>query len=128
LISSSHSAVEGGEDEARAMLGTMARDHVERLVELLASMNVPELMKCARSLEEFAPDYAQVLDELAGLLVRVAMKQSVADFEAMICTRPSCWSGRRSALARRRSAVLSDGDHRDGAIWRWRPIRARGLR
>src|ERR1700742_2623764 len=70
-----------GEDEARAMLGTISRDHVERLAELLASLNIPELMKCARSLEEFAPDYAQVLDELSGLLVRVAMKQTVADFE-----------------------------------------------
>src|SRR5690348_14887455 len=70
-----------GEAEARAMLGTISRDHVERLAELLASMNIQELMQCARSLEEFAPDYAQVLDELAGLLVRVAMKQTVSDFE-----------------------------------------------
>ena len=70
-----------GEAEARAMLGTISRDHVERLAELLASMNIQELMQCARSLEEFAPDYAQVLDELAGLLVRVAMKQTVSDYE-----------------------------------------------
>ena len=70
-----------GEEEARAMLGTISRDHVERLAELLASMNVQELIQCARSLEEFAPDYAQVLDELSGLLVRVAMKQAVSDFE-----------------------------------------------
>ena len=70
-----------GEAEARAMLGTIARDHVVRLAELLASLDVPELMRCAQSLEEFAPDYAQLLDELAGLLVRVAMKQAVADFE-----------------------------------------------
>jgi DNA polymerase-3 subunit gamma/tau len=70
-----------GEEEARAMLGTISRDHVERLAELLASLNVPELMQCARALEEFAPDYAQVLDELAGLLVRVGMKQTVSDFE-----------------------------------------------
>ena len=70
-----------GEEEARAMLGTIARDHVERLAELLGAMNVPELVKCARSLEEFAPDYAQVLEELAGLLVRVAMKQAVSDYE-----------------------------------------------
>jgi DNA polymerase-3 subunit gamma/tau len=70
-----------GEEEARAMLGTISRDHVERLAELLASMNVQELVQCARSLEEFAPDYAQVLDELSGLLVRVAMKQTVSDFE-----------------------------------------------
>ena len=44
-------------------------------------MNVPELLSCARSLEEFAPDYAQVLDELASLFVRIAMKQAVSDFE-----------------------------------------------
>ena len=70
-----------GEEEARAMLGTIARDHVERLAELLGAKNVPELVKCARSLEEFAPDYAQVLEELAGLLVRVAMRQTVSDYE-----------------------------------------------
>ena len=70
-----------GEAEARAMLGTIARDHVVRLAELLAAMDVPGLMRCAQSLEEFAPDYAQLLDELSGLLVRVAMKQAVPDFE-----------------------------------------------
>src|SRR5215475_2164815 len=69
------------EAEARAMLGTIARDHVVRLAELLGAMNVPELLSCARSLEEFAPDYAQVLDELASLFVRIAMKQAVSDFE-----------------------------------------------
>ena len=69
------------EAEARAMLGTIARDHVVRLAELLAALDVPELMSCVRSLEEFAPDYAQLLDELAGLLVRVAMKQAVPEFD-----------------------------------------------
>src|SRR5882757_8186865 len=70
-----------GEEEARAMLGTIARDHVVRLAELLGAMDVPGLLSCARSLEEFAPDYAQVLDELASLFVRIAMKQAVSDFE-----------------------------------------------
>ncbi|MFL6599957.1 MAG: DNA polymerase III subunit gamma/tau [Steroidobacteraceae bacterium] len=70
-----------GEEEARAMLGTIARDHVVRLADLLGAMNVPELLSCARSLEEFAPDYGQVLDELASLFVRIAMKQAVNDFE-----------------------------------------------
>ncbi|MBS0421071.1 MAG: DNA polymerase III subunit gamma/tau [Proteobacteria bacterium] len=70
-----------GEEEARAMLGTIARDHVVRLAELLGAMNVPELLSCARSLEEFSPDYAQVLDELSSLFVRIAMKQAVSDFE-----------------------------------------------
>jgi len=69
------------EEQARAMLGTIARDHVVRLAERLAAMDVPELLGCARSLEEWAPDYAQVLDELASLLVRVAMKQALPDYE-----------------------------------------------
>ena len=69
------------EDEARAMLGTVARDHVVRLAELLAALAVPDLMRFVQSLEEWAPDYAQLLDELASLLVRVAMKQTVSDFE-----------------------------------------------
>jgi DNA polymerase III subunit gamma/tau len=70
-----------GEEEARAMLGTIARDHVVRLADLLGAMNVPELLRCAQSLEEWAPDYAQVLDELASLFVRIAMKQAVSEFE-----------------------------------------------
>ena len=70
-----------GEAEARAMLGTVARDHVIRLAELLAAADAAELMRYARSLEEWAPDYAQLLDELAALLARVAMKQVVADYE-----------------------------------------------
>jgi DNA polymerase-3 subunit gamma/tau len=70
-----------GEAEARAMLGTLARDHVVRIAELLAAANTAELLRCAQSLEEFAPDYAQVLDELAALLVRVGFKQALPDYE-----------------------------------------------
>ena len=88
-----------GEEEARAMLGTISRDHVERLAELLAAMNVQELMQCARSLEEFAPDYAQVLDELAGLLVRVAMKQTVGNFEGDDLYAPELLERLAQALA-----------------------------
>ena len=39
-------------------------------------------MQYAQSLEQWAPDYAQVLDELASLLVRVATKQVVSDYES----------------------------------------------
>jgi DNA polymerase-3 subunit gamma/tau len=70
-----------GESEARAMLGTVARDHVVRILELLARGESAELLRCAQSLEGFAPDYAQVLDALAGLLVRVGLRQTVASFE-----------------------------------------------
>ena len=70
-----------GESEARAMLGSVARDHVVRLLELLGRGDSAELLRCAQSLEEFAPDYAQVLDALAGLLVRVGLRQAVGGYE-----------------------------------------------
>jgi DNA polymerase III subunit gamma/tau len=69
-----------GEAEARAMLGTVARDHVVQLAEHLASADAQALMHAARGLEEWAPDYAQVLEELAALLARIALRQSIADF------------------------------------------------
>jgi DNA polymerase-3 subunit gamma/tau len=69
-----------GEAEARAMLGTIARDQVVRFAELLCEQDGSGLMQAARALEEFAPDYAQVLDELAGLLARVALKQAIEDY------------------------------------------------
>jgi DNA polymerase-3 subunit gamma/tau len=69
-----------GEAETRAMLGTVARDHVVRLVELLAAGDAAELAQFARSLEEWAPDYAQLLDELGALLARIALRQVVPDF------------------------------------------------
>ncbi|MHB8812321.1 MAG: DNA polymerase III subunit gamma/tau [Steroidobacteraceae bacterium] len=70
-----------GEAEARAMLGTLARDHVLQLAERLATADAAELLRHAQSLEEWAPDYAQVLDELASLLARIALKQVVKDFD-----------------------------------------------
>jgi DNA polymerase III subunit gamma/tau len=69
------------EAEARAMLGTIPRDHVVRLAELLAAGDASELLRGAQSLEEFAPDYAQVLDELAALLVRIGLRQAVHGYE-----------------------------------------------
>ena len=70
-----------GEPEARAMLGTIARDHVVRLAELLGGGDAAAILAAARSLDEFAPDYAQLLDELASLLVRIAVKQVLPQFE-----------------------------------------------
>lgn len=70
-----------GEAEARAMLGTVARDHVVQLAERLAAADAAELMRFAQSLEQWAPDYAQLLDELASLLTRIAIKQVASDYE-----------------------------------------------
>ena len=74
-------AGKAGEAEARAMLGTVSHDHVVRITEALAGADPSEVLRCAQALEEFAPDHAQVLDELAALLVRVALRQAVADYD-----------------------------------------------
>jgi DNA polymerase-3 subunit gamma/tau len=70
------------EESTRAMLGTIARDHVEKLGELLAAGDASALLQYAKTLEQWSPDYAQVLDELASLLVRVATKQAVSDYDS----------------------------------------------
>jgi DNA polymerase-3 subunit gamma/tau len=70
----------GGKVEARAidaMLGTIDRSHVLRLLSALASANGNELLGEADRLEELAPDYAAVLDELLAALQRLAVLQLV---------------------------------------------------
>jgi DNA polymerase-3 subunit gamma/tau len=69
------------EEDARSMLGTVARDHVLRAADLLAAGSPAALLDFARSLDEFSPDYAQLLEQLAALLERVALKQLVPGYE-----------------------------------------------
>jgi DNA polymerase III subunit gamma/tau len=69
------------EVDARAMLGTVARDHVLRLAELLIGGDGAALLLYADSLDELSPDYAQLLEQLATLFERVALKQIVASYE-----------------------------------------------
>jgi DNA polymerase-3 subunit gamma/tau len=68
-----------GEAEARAMLGTVDRGQVVELVRRLAAGDGAALITFARSLEQWAPDHAQLLDALAGLLARIALCQVVPD-------------------------------------------------
>src|SRR5258705_1227618 len=70
------------EAEARAMLGAVTRDHVERIAALLASGDAPALLAAAEALDEFAPDYGQILDQLAALLERVALQQLLPEYAA----------------------------------------------
>jgi DNA polymerase-3 subunit gamma/tau len=69
------------EQGARAMLGTIDRQHVARLAKALAGGDAAGLLETARSLEEFSPDYGQVLDDLAALLTRVALRQLLSTSE-----------------------------------------------
>jgi DNA polymerase III subunit gamma/tau len=69
------------EADARAMLGTVHREQVQRVVELLAAGDPAALLDYARSFDELSPDYAQLLDQVAALLERIALKQLVPGFE-----------------------------------------------
>jgi DNA polymerase III subunit gamma/tau len=65
------------EADARSMLGTVDRQQVVQLVRLLAAQDMDGLLALARSLEQWSPDYLQMLDELTSLLARVALHQAV---------------------------------------------------
>jgi DNA polymerase-3 subunit gamma/tau len=67
------------EADARAMLGTVDRQHVVQLVERLAAHDARGLFDTIAAIDEFAPDYGQLLDEIASLLQKVALRQAVPD-------------------------------------------------
>jgi DNA polymerase-3 subunit gamma/tau len=59
------------------MLGSIDRGHVTRLVELLAERDGATLLDEISSLDEMAPDYGAVLEELMTVLQRIAVAQLV---------------------------------------------------
>ncbi len=65
------------EADARAMLGTVDRRQVLGLAERLADHDARGLFDLVAAIDEFAPDYGQLLDELAALLQKVALRQAV---------------------------------------------------
>ena len=67
------------EVDARAMLGTVDRRQVVGLLERLAARDARGLFDLIAAVDEFAPDYGQLLDELAALLQKIALRQEVPD-------------------------------------------------
>ena len=59
------------------MLGTIDRQHVSRLLELLAAADAPGMLAAIREIDEHFPDYGRLLDDLATLLQRIAVYQVV---------------------------------------------------
>ena len=75
-------AFSGGEikaDAMNAMLGTIDRGHVLRLLEALAAEDGNALLDEVERLAERAPDFAAVLDDLMGTLQQLAVIQLVGD-------------------------------------------------
>ena len=70
------------EAETRAMLGTVDRERVLRLLQALAALDPEQLLAEAAALDEFSPDYQQVLDDMASVLGRVALRQAVPNYQS----------------------------------------------
>ncbi len=82
------------EANTRAMLGTIDRGHVARIVEALSRGDGPGLLAQVQELDRDAPDYDRALVELAAFLQRIAIAQIVPDavqheeeFDAQTLTR-----------------------------------------
>ena len=74
-IAHGNGALQAG--EVHAMLGTVERSSVRAVLEVLASGDGEALLEQIDRIADFAPDFGQVLDELAGLLHRVQVLQLV---------------------------------------------------
>jgi DNA polymerase-3 subunit gamma/tau len=76
--------------EVHAMLGTVERARVRVLLEAISTNDAGALLAEVERIGMLAPDFAQVLDELAGLLHRIQLHQLVgssgADAEAEVAT------------------------------------------
>ena len=65
--------------EVHSMLGTVERAKVQVLLDVLARGDGPALLDEIEHIAGFSPDFAQVLDELSGLLHRIQLAQIVPD-------------------------------------------------
>lgn len=77
-------AIAFGQGEVRhrdvaAMLGTLDHRHLLTLVEALADVDAARVLAEVTSLAEQGPDFAGVLDDLTGVLHRLAIAQMVPD-------------------------------------------------
>ena len=65
------------EVQTATMLGTIDRDHVARIMNLLAKGNAKGIVELIREIDEQFPDYSRLLDDIARDLQRVAVFQVV---------------------------------------------------
>jgi DNA polymerase-3 subunit gamma/tau len=69
--------------EVRAMLGTIERGQVHALISAAHAGDGAKLMTEVDRLAEFSPDFGGVLDEIAGALHRVQLKQLISDYASL---------------------------------------------
>jgi DNA polymerase III subunit gamma/tau len=67
--------------DTRTMLGTLDRSEVFAILDALAARDARRVIDCVNQLDERAPEYREVLAELAAVLQKVALLQAVADLQ-----------------------------------------------
>jgi DNA polymerase-3 subunit gamma/tau len=67
--------------DTRMMLGTLDRAQVFGIVEALVERDAKKVLACVEQLDERAPDYREVLADLAAVLQKLALLQAVPDLQ-----------------------------------------------
>ena len=67
--------------DTRTMLGTLDRTQVFEIVEALVARDARKVLACVETLDERAPDYREVLADLAAVLQKLALLQAVPDLQ-----------------------------------------------
>ncbi|KGI77586.1 DNA polymerase III subunit gamma/tau [Oleiagrimonas soli] len=68
-------------EDVRAMLGSVERSQVMGLLDALAASDGEALMQQSAQIASFSPDFGGVLDDLAGVLHRIQLRQLVPSLE-----------------------------------------------
>src|SRR5688500_13498479 len=68
-------------EDTRTMLGSLDRTQVFAIAEALSARDARKVLEHVNELDEHAPDYREVLAELAALLQKVALLQAVPDMQ-----------------------------------------------
>jgi len=66
------------DSEVRNMLGTIETDHIYELIAQIHHNDAAAVMQTVKTLDEYSPDYLDVLAEIISVLHHVAMEQQVA--------------------------------------------------
>jgi DNA polymerase-3 subunit gamma/tau len=67
--------------DTRTMLGTLDRSEVFSILEAVAARDARAVIDCVNRLDERAPEYREVLAEIAAVLQKVALVQAVPDLQ-----------------------------------------------
>jgi DNA polymerase-3 subunit gamma/tau len=67
--------------DTRTMLGTLDRAEVFGIIDAVAARDAKRVLACVEQLDERAPEYREVLAELAGVLQKIALVQAVPDLQ-----------------------------------------------